>query len=456
MKMGNKNHLFDQEIKNTFSGFEVTPDPGVWDSIASQLAAKPKTRPLIPFWLRIAAGLAILLGTSITTWLIFNNVRTVDDTIAEAAVINKEKGLEKEDIAEIELLAPTLDRTPTQARLLITESTTSSSVPTSEKDGSMISEIFNQTVIPRLAFLKSEVFIAPKSFIPVQARPLFDAPKQMISDNLLASVAAPRELVDDFSVGVYLAPLFSYRSIDQAAITSIAFNELESPLLTFSAGAFARFKVFDRLSIQIGIEYSVAGQFLDNIASIQSQPHFPQFEINTITGTGHPQTLLSSLGIISFTDETLVFADLKGNRIKSPIDFFSSTNLKRMRKDDLGLSQKLTFIDVPVMLNFRLLNLGNTSLSIKGGGGVGYLVQNQVFLGRNVFSSSIGKTQGLRNISFFATGGLVFDYKISKSMRFSIEPTFQQYLRSLFEESPSFAPGAPFKYSINTGVVIYF
>jgi hypothetical protein len=456
MEMGNMNNLFDQEIKKTFSGFEVTPDTGVWDSIASQLSAKTKTRPFIPFWLRIAAGVAILLGTSITTWLIFNNPRTLDDSFVEAAVIDQEKGPEKQSLDEVETLTPTLYKTPTQTRLLTKVGPTSDSDITILDESSGIREENNQTLTPRLAFLKSIVYISPKPIVPVQARQLLETPKQKISDNLLASVAAPREPVDDFSIGVYFAPQFSYRSIDQSAVSSIAFNELESPLLTFSAGAFARFKVFDRLSIQIGLEYNVVGQFLDNISSVQHQPHFPKFEVNPITGTGHPQTLQSSLGTISFTDETLVFADLKGNRIKSPIDFFSSTNLKRMRKDDLGLSQQLTFIDVPIMLNLRLLNIGNTSLSIKGGGGVGYLVQNQVFLGRNVFSSSIGKTQGLRNISFFASGGLAFDYKISNSLRFSIEPTFQQYLRSLFEESPSFAPATPFKYSINTGVVIDF
>jgi len=456
--MGIKNQLFDQELKKSFSDFEVAPAPGVWDSIASQLAAKEKTRRVIPIWLRIAAGLAILLGTSITAWLVMNPVREADGEFSDA---NTQKGDEaliddpaREDFSNLQQIQE--EQADFQPSLTFA-SIDATQEKKEEEDFEPWEKLETKPNLPsKLGFISHRVFIAPITQMPILGQSLNNLKEEAISTTLLASVASTKEPVDEFSLGIRFSPQFSFRVVENSFSSSNPFNELESPLLTFSAGAFARFKVFEKLSVQIGLDYSVIGQFIDNISSVQQRPHFPSFEVSPYTGTGHPQTLLTSFGIINFSTENLVFADLKGERIKSSFDFFTSNNLKRMRKADLGLSQLLTFIDVPILLNLRLFKFGNTSLTVTGGGGIGYLVQNQVFLGRHLFSSSIGETQGLRNLSFFASGGFAFDYKLNDFLRFSIEPNFQQYFRSFFEKSPSFAPARPFKYSINTGVIIDF
>ncbi len=454
--MGIKDYLFDKEVKKAFSDFEVAPNPGVWSSIASHLSASQKPKPLIPLWIRIAAGIAILLGTSITAWLAFNdkNIPTADDSVLmtdskelKSTTLTFEKGDFNATIGT-DMTYPGIKPAATTHPIELSQITI--------EEKSNYRQTIGDKTFSRLDFLTSGVLVSEKAILPLRKLNLQNPPEPTMAEDLLADFPTPTETMSAFSVGIHFSPQFSFRSVDISFLSNTPFNDLEKPLLTYSAGAYARFKVAQGLSFQIGIEYSSLGQFIENIASVLHQPHFPSFEINQSTRAGHPQMLVTSFGHITFTTESLIFTDLRGQRIKSNFDFFANTNLRRMGKDDLGLSQKLTFLDVPVMLDLKLLSLGNTSFSIKGGGGFGYLIQNQVFLGKSAFSSSIGKTRGISKVSIFSSGSVKFDYKINNSFRFFIEPTFRKYMRAMFEESESFAPASPFKYSINTGVIIDF
>lgn len=450
-----KKYLFDQEIQETFSEFEVAPPPAVWYSIASKLPAKKVQKTIIPFWLRVAATLAILIGTSITVWLVFNPklIKDGGNQVTSKPITeneNQDSGfIENNNVQIIDDEA-----TSSLTRQVIIPKSLKPEIQKYSRSERNASDESNEFFW--LDFLKPSFLQWSKHTDILPKKSTITAHPPKIYEGLLAKIPKQRESSGVLSLGIYFSPQFSFRRFEDSYFSPTIFNNLERPLLSYGAGAYARFKLIDRLSVQIGIEYSALGQFIDEISSILHQSHFPSFQINPLTGTGHPQTLITTFGPINFTSENLVFVDLWGQRINSKVDFFANNNLKRMRKDYLGLSQKLTFLEVPVMLNLRVLSLGNASIGIKGGGGLGFLMQNQVFLGKSAFSSSIGKTAGLRKVSFFTAGALTFDYKINNTVRLSVEPSFRKYTRSMFEKSPIFTPATPFKYSISTGVIVDF
>jgi len=453
--MNLNDYFFDQEIKEVFSDFESTPSGDVWNSIAAGLASNSKqTRPAA-LWYKIAAGLAILLSTSFSAYFLFFPKGKLADN--QAATLNEAI----EAIATIDhpTTKPVFENQLSQGQTLASSSNlfTSTAAPrvgSAEEPTPTTPDFFETISLNKLNPITASLQVEKNYKLSVGKPEALEAKPSRFGDVL--AQATPSSTESEFSLGAYISPQYSFRSIPDDIVTSLPFNNLEGPLFTYGAGVFAQFKVFGRLSFQIGVEYNVTGQFLKHISSIPHQPHFPKIEINPNTESGHPQSLVTSLGIINFHDGSLVFVDTRDQRLRSTNDFFSSNNLRKMQKDNLGISQQLTFIDIPISFRYRLIDFYNLSFSIKGGGGVGYLLLNQVFLGRDVFSSSIGRTQGLNKMSFFATGGFSIDYRLSNTLKLTIEPTFQRYLRSLFEESTSFAPATPFKYSINTGVTIDF
>ena len=79
-----KEHNIDRQIRNRLDGFEKAPPPEVFDAIMSGL--NPPKRRIIPFYWRVAAGIAILTAIGLgVLWIDFSPEQVIETLNQQAA-----------------------------------------------------------------------------------------------------------------------------------------------------------------------------------------------------------------------------------------------------------------------------------------------------------------------------------------------------------------------------------
>lgn len=443
---------FDQKVKDAFSGFEPKPPASVWYGIAQGMPA-PAQRRLWPVLFRIAASFAILLLSSITLWFFAFNTSSDSLNLANLELV-------EQDAVTIENVAPDISLPETQTQSILVSESVLPAIATEIKEEKTL---FPVEPAPSFSLKALPALLAE---LPQEAPALLALsiePNQEISlpDEDPGFLASLGERLDFsfLSLGVNIGPQYSYRQLSNPAEVNkagIPFQSLESPLFTYYVGLSANIKVTPRFSLQTGLGYSTMGQFISDIFAFSHPANFPLFEMSSNSRFGHPQTIVTSQGNIRLSEPTLFFADAQSYRVVTNKQFFADGDPKNLVKRDFGISQYFSFIEVPIIAQYRFLEFRNVNLSLKAGGSMNYLLDNEVFLGRKTMQKPIGETYGIREYNFSVIGGMVISVPLRNGFNLTFEPTAQMYLMPMVQEQLMIGRALPFQYSLYTGITYGF
>jgi len=103
------------------------------------------------------------------------------------------------------------------------------------------------------------------------------------------------------------------------------------------------------------------------------------------------------------------------------------------------LIQNLSYYEVPLELKYALIN-NRFGVNMIGGFSTLFLGDNEISVRDGEFKEVLGEANNLNSVSFTTNVGLGFDYKISKRLKFNIEPMFKYQLNPYSDSSVDFKP----------------
>ena len=152
------------------------------------------------------------------------------------------------------------------------------------------------------------------------------------------------------------------------------------------------------------------------------------------------------------------FSNIKFNG-EIAISLMSSKMLDRSTAPEIfntkiagDIDQKFGFIEVPLELEYRLLDK-KFGLNVIGGFSTFFLNQNDVYADINGTSTLIGEADNLNSTSFSANFGFGMDYSLSKQWNINLEPTFKYQINTFNNTSGNFNP---FFIGVYTGLSFKF
>ncbi|TYC15702.1 PorT family protein [Bizionia gelidisalsuginis] len=104
-----------------------------------------------------------------------------------------------------------------------------------------------------------------------------------------------------------------------------------------------------------------------------------------------------------------------------------------------ALSQRMSYIEVPLELEYALINK-RMGLHIIGGMSTFFLSDNQVVTEFDNYKTKIGEANNINDISFSTNLSLGLDYNFSKTFTFNFEPTFKYQINTYSASSGNFKP----------------
>ena len=104
-----------------------------------------------------------------------------------------------------------------------------------------------------------------------------------------------------------------------------------------------------------------------------------------------------------------------------------------------SLDQRLGFIEIPIEMEYNLLNT-KFGMNLIGGFSTLLLDKNNVYSVVDGERTLLGEATNLNDTSFSANFGLGLNYSISETFKLNLEPTFKYQLNTFNNTSGDFRP----------------
>ncbi|MEM5565578.1 hypothetical protein WNY78_10705 [Psychroserpens sp. AS72] len=109
-------------------------------------------------------------------------------------------------------------------------------------------------------------------------------------------------------------------------------------------------------------------------------------------------------------------------------------------KEQGSISQQLGFIEVPIELEYNVLDT-KIGVNLIGGFSTLFLSDNDVYsVESNGNKTRLGEASNINDMSYSANFGIGINYNISKQLRFNLEPTFKYQINTFNNTSGDFQP----------------
>ncbi len=265
------NEKTDRFFRERLSVYEEMPGDQVWDKIASRLEAG-KRRKMMYLYLRIAAGMTLLLSLGLGYHLVYKS-GSQEQLTAKSSVSEKSDKTEVNDskIAKDQsvIIADKSLKTERRTHQLNENDTWLSGTTSNKRSGYHSLNQSSDSKAPVLSTLP----MLESSPLPVYAPQRLGyrrLSQQELQEQTAALTAGNEETVTDedqkddrWMLGSEVAPLYSYRKIESDYLNSSAvqnFNKSEQGLLALAGGLRVGYSAGRRLSLQSGLYYSRYGQ----------------------------------------------------------------------------------------------------------------------------------------------------------------------------------------------------
>jgi Outer membrane protein beta-barrel domain len=257
---------------------------------------------------------------------------------------------------------------------------------------------------------------------PDEKKSIFDA----IEEDKKDAIAKEEDNdAQNWEVTPNFGPVF-YNSLGQGSSIDPAFSDnSQSGDVNFSYGVQVSYNVNDRLSLRSGLSNVKLGYTTGGI-ELATGP--VAIALRSIDYGGR------SVVLTAFDSGTL--ANLPPSQGEG--DPFGDLNPKST-SGNAELIQNLSYYEVPMELKYALVN-NRFGVNVIGGLSTLFLDDNEVSVRDGEFRDVLGPANNLNSVSFSTNVGVGFDYKISKRLKFNVEPMFKYQLNPYTDSSVDFKP----------------
>ncbi|MDC8005029.1 outer membrane beta-barrel protein [Aureisphaera galaxeae] len=219
-------------------------------------------------------------------------------------------------------------------------------------------------------------------------------------------------------------PVFYNSFGEGSSIDPMFADNSQSGETNFSYGVQISYAINDKLSIRSGVSNVNLG--------------YSTGDIELATGP-----VASALASVDYGGRSNVLTALdKGTLANVPPDTmnpFDNLRPKSTGGNNAELTQNLSYYEVPLELNYALLDR-RFGINMIGGFSTLFLGDNEIVANDGDFREVLGEANNLSSVSFSTNIGLGFNYKISKRLKFNIEPMFKYQLNPYTDSSVDFRP----------------
>lgn len=221
-----------------------------------------------------------------------------------------------------------------------------------------------------------------------------------------------------------VGPVF-YNSLGEGSSIDASFaDNSQSSDTNISYGVQISYNINDRLSVRSGVSNVNLGYSTGDI-ELGTAPI--EVALQSVNFDGGSRVLSA------FDKGTL--ASLPPPNSEDPLSFVTP----KSTGGNAELIQNLSYYEVPMELNYALVN-NRFGINMIGGFSTLFLGNNEVSVQDGDFKEVLGEANNLNSVSFTTNVGLGFNYKISKRLKFNIEPMFKYQLNPYTDSSVDFKP----------------
>jgi hypothetical protein len=486
----NIDRLFQEKLKD----FEVTPNISVWENIKRNIHPNKKHRKVIPLWWKIAGVAAsLLLIITIGSYLLINDKNNFDGNVVNTDSKNTIENNSIEDEKTTQEITPenksVVVEGPTDKSFLNSDETLNTNSSNSrqikkDKNSILISnnsvdeqknnrsfknnsvrqllehnkdKIARNTIssknIDKLSIAKKnnssviddkeQINSSINNYNKIKQKTEFTnltkktETKAKITEtsiennkklSLTEELASTNEKIEDkdqlnkinrWSVNPNIAPVYFNSLGTGSSINSQFNNNSKTGDINISYGISGSYVINTKLSVRTGINKVSLGYSTNDIVVYNN--------IQTITNN----PLLRNIA----------FNDQSQNVSFVSINDFNFAQVPNIISDRINASidQKLGFLEIPIEIQY---NISNKKLGINAIAGVSalFLTDNEIFSVQDGQTSLLGKATNVNNTSYSANFGFGFDFKISKTFNFNLEPVFKYQINTFNDTSGNFRP----------------
>jgi hypothetical protein len=470
------NPNIDRLFQESFKDFEVQAPQNAWQNIEKQLKANKK--PIVPLWKKISAAAAIIAVLIIagSQWLIGSQFTDTNNSIVESPEENFSTPKNSDNTSEQLFVTPsdgskdkassettiasavnedneensmiTKDKLVSSNKTSITSNNTqiinqyqrpqdkNTSAITSNYKGSTITDNYSEQIALNSKPIK-------ESYSPLFASKINDAESGLNTNvqELQSLVEVAQQIYEDktfeepsaekrsWFVKPQISPTFYGNMGSGSAIDENLAQNSGSGNVDMSYGVNVAYQINDRIKIRSGVN--------------RVNLNYSTNEVYVIPGSGYS----------SFAN-----ANITGNFQSSIvteqqfIDLNAENLLGRFPSESSELQQQLGYIEIPMELEYRLLDKG-INVNIIGGASTLLLNNNNLDIKTGNSTTSIGEANNLNDVSFSTNFALGFDYDISDRLMLNLEPTFKYQFNTFQSGTTNFQP---YFFGIYSGVVFKF
>lgn len=228
-----------------------------------------------------------------------------------------------------------------------------------------------------------------------------------------------------WSAGPSVAPVYFNAIGEGSPVHSIFVPNSKSGNVNLSYGLSVAYEISSKLSVRSGIHMVDYGYDTNDVAFSSSLTASTNGQISSIDYTA--------------TAENLVLTSKSGSSTNFNTASKSSDALTQNPTRDGVMSQQLGYLEVPLELNYAILD---TKFGVNVIGGVSslFLMDNSVALISGDLTTEMGEANNINDLNFSANVGLGVNYKFSQKVRLNIEPMFKYQLNTFSETDGTFNP----------------
>jgi hypothetical protein len=457
---------FEKHMREKLQMLDVEPPADMWPSIEQRLDKASGGRRFV--WYRVAAAVAVLM-VALYSALFFvpGMFKTADDLVIADEIENTGSFLPESDVITGEQLSGQLNLPAPQSLIVYSES---GFVAESDRSGSGLFDQSSQILV-ETQFTQQEHLAGLEKIIPVTRVNLSFGTGNLLAERSMEKPNSVGELIDfglepgsqpalilsakesikttGFSLSAYFSPQESYRY--QASTSYIPYESVESQLRSMGIGMNLHYRLSPRFEIQSGIAYSRWGQNVHDIAAYSHPSKIPLYTFQGKPTKRHPQSMITSMGGILFTNQSYYYADVSSSRVLTIRGTFDDSNVRTLGKSGKGLVQQLDFLEIPLVMRYRFIDRG-FFVAAKAGVSAHILRSGNVYLEESGKNTLIGSIVDVHTYNLAGTGGLVFGYPLGNKINLLVEPTASMFINQLGVNTNLSGKTYPYSYSVFVGL----
>jgi len=440
MKEDNK-HI-DKIFRDALLNHTAEPPEMIWASVRQRVYTGKKKK-LIPWFYRIAAGVAILTGISLGILYLADVPKSemVSEKLPEQPLMIQP---ETNEFPGAESILPTPEIKEPGPVILAAKQIKDEPVPTysvsvSDELSGLVTEVASERepepILPKLLQHDSTESLQPAEMLFVET------PEQNFEE---------RKVVKrQWEIGFHSAPSYSYRSISPASGSNEVYsylNRAENGKLSLSGYLYLKTKFTSRLGMRTGIRFSTHGYTTGGIAQITSLDGNPVVPDPIVQLNSFLLCLNNSAGPINYSSNALLLNQLNAFDPAALYSAFPASAIEL--ESNFRLVQNFYFLGIPFEGIFYPGR--NESIFLVFGFEPGVLLGNSVYFDSGESVTWIGNTVGLNKYYFSTSAGVGMEFAMMQNLSLTIEPGFQYFLSSL--NSNHIVAARPYSFGVSFGL----